>query len=455
MVKMLMIKQTNRHLLFISFTLLLLPLACFSRSHVRRVLLSHEADSYAVIFDAGSTGSRVHVFRFNQNLDLLPIGDDIEFYLKTTPGLSSYADDPEAAAKSLEPLLLEAEGVVPTELQPDTPLELGATAGLRMLNGNAADEILQAVRDMLKNESNFKYKAEWVSILNGTQEGSYFWVALNYLLGNLGKDYQKTIATIDLGGGSVQMSYAISRDTFVDAPIPDNGEEPYVQEKYLLGANYYLYVHSYLNYGLLAGRVEVLKRSTNSTNACILEGYDGYYTYNGVSYKAKAPPSGTSLKNCRKLARKVVDFRAPCKYQNCTFNGVWSGGGGAGMKNVYISSYFYDIASQVGIVDPSTTPSKIVKPSAYLEAAKVVCATNYNDMKSTFPNAIEDFYPYYCLDLVYQYTLLVDGFGVHPRKEITVITEVEYKNYMVGAAWPLGCAIDVISSSANKLLSKY
>nr|GMD63100.1 apyrase-like [Ipomoea batatas] len=200
-----LIKQTNCHLLFISFTLLLLPLACFSRSHLRRVLLSHEADSYAVIFDAGS---RVHVFRFNQNLDLLPIGDDIEFLVK--------------------------------------------------------------VRDMLRNESSFKYKAEWVSILTGTQEGSYFWV---------------------------------------------------------------------------------------------------------------------------------------------------------------------------GIIEPKKSSEK-VKPIAYLKAAK-----------STFPNAKKENIPYLCMDVVYEYTLLVDGFGLNPYKEITVLNGVQYKKYLVEAAWPLGCAIDVISSSADKLLS--
>ncbi|KAH6776202.1 apyrase 1 [Perilla frutescens var. hirtella] len=193
---------------------------------------------YAVVFDAGSTGSRVHVFSFDHDMALLRIGQDYEFYLAIKPGLSSYEKDPTAAAESLRPLLEQAQEVVPQDLRSKTPLRLGATAGLRQLPGSAAEDILDAVRELFKSESRLEYKAEWVSVLDGTDEGAYMWVAVNYLVGKLGEIYSKTVAVVDLGGGSVQMAYAISDKAAANAPTT------YVVNKFAIGTNYNLYTHS-------------------------------------------------------------------------------------------------------------------------------------------------------------------------------------------------------------------
>ena len=70
---------------------------------------------YAVVFDAGSTGSRVHVVSFLESQGTLELQNDALQHLK--PGLSSYADNPEEAAQSLAPLLEFALKSVPEAYQ--------------------------------------------------------------------------------------------------------------------------------------------------------------------------------------------------------------------------------------------------------------------------------------------------------------------------------------------------
>ncbi|XP_061340831.1 nucleoside-triphosphatase-like [Gastrolobium bilobum] len=402
-------------------------------------------ESYAAIFDAGSTGSRVHVYRFNKHLHLLHIGEDLELYVKTKPGLSAYAENPQEAADSLTPLLEEAESVVPEELHPRTPVKLGATAGLRTLKGDAADRILEAVRNMFKNRSTLNVESNAVSVLSGTQEGAYMWVTINYLLGNLGKHYSNTSAILDLGGGSVQMAYAVSEKDAAKAPKVPEGTDPYITELFLKGKKYYLYVHSYLRFGLLAARAEILKVTDGSENPCILEGFDGYYKYGGVEYKASAPHSGSSFSKCKQVVLEALNVNGTCSYKKCTFGGIWNGGGGNGENNFFVASFFFELADEAGFVDPNA-PNAIVRPVDFENAAKLACETELKDAKSTFPRLKDGDTPYICMDLVYQYTLLVDAFGIDPWQEITLVRQIQYQDSLVEAAWPLGSAIEAVSS---------
>jgi guanosine-diphosphatase len=128
---------------------------------------------YVLMIDAGSTGSRIHVYSFNYCNGPSPTLVD-EIFHQIKPGLSSYGEDPEAAAKSLDVLMEVALKGVPKEYQSCTPVAVKATAGLRLLGVEKSEAILEAVRRRLETQYPFNVvKKEGVVVMDGKDEGTH------------------------------------------------------------------------------------------------------------------------------------------------------------------------------------------------------------------------------------------------------------------------------------------
>lgn len=142
--------------------------------------LSKEA--YAVVLDAGSTGTRVLAFAFHQSLSDNNLKLKNELFQEVKPGLSSYAENPEAGAESVKQLLAKAKVFIPQDKWASTPIALKATAGLRLLPKDKADAILNAVSNVIRS-SGFHATDSSVGIMDGVDEGIFSWFTVNFLLG--------------------------------------------------------------------------------------------------------------------------------------------------------------------------------------------------------------------------------------------------------------------------------
>ena len=452
-------------------------------------------DAYAVVIDAGSTGSRVHVFRFGHAAGTGAPELEDDTFKAVKPGLSAHAADPAAAAASLKPLLAKALETVPAHLHASTSLIVGATAGLRLLPGGQADAILDAVRALLKSEYPFTVDpAAGVTILDGADEGAFAWLTLNYLLGHLGKDPAATVAAIDLGGGSVQHAYALAADAAAAAP------PGYVRALASPGRAYDVYVHSYLGYGLMAARDAVLAAhgEGNRKDAAAGGGEDkkdgghpcvpkapcaadaaepatpcafkyGARTHDLAAAGGQSPPHfGT----CAALVADIMPkggcapTRPPAQ---CSFKGAWkaprpaaAGGGGGGgdapadrpasaSPVTYVSSYFWDRALDAGLVTDAGAATVALTPADLRAKGEAACgAPTAAAVSALFPRVDPPLAPYMCLDLAYQYQLLTHGLGLGEGAPLTLVKSVAYRGKPVEAAWPLGAALDAMAGAARK-----
>ncbi|KAL8712150.1 MAG: hypothetical protein Q9220_003584 [cf. Caloplaca sp. 1 TL-2023] len=434
---------------------------------------------YAIMIDAGSTGSRIHVYRFN-NCGTTPELEHEEFKMTEKrpegSGLSSYKEDAEGAAKSLDILMDVAVATVPDNLKSCSPVAVKATAGLRKLGDELSKKILAAVRTRLETKYPFPVVSDelgGVQVMDGKDEGVYAWITTNYLLGKIGgPDKSPTAAVFDLGGGSTQIVF---EPTFKS---PSKGIPEVLAEgdhKYKLkfgGRDFNLYQHSHLGYGLMEARkaihkaVIIAKRDASKdkdnnnnnwinepiSNPCITPGMkravnvtldDGTDFTNLNMVGPSSSDGGSTAAQCRGLAEKILQKDAECKLAPCSFRGVFQPSleKTFAQEDVYIFSYFYDRTQPLGM--PESFSLRELRDTT----AKVCEGEPGWGVFEGIQGAREELRgrPEYCLDLSFMMALLHTGYEMPIGREVKIAKKIAGNEL----GWCLGASLPLLSQDSG------
>ncbi|KAI8598919.1 nucleoside phosphatase GDA1/CD39 [Dissophora ornata] len=402
--------------------------------------------------DAGSMGSRIHVYKFNY-CNATPELES-ETFGHVEPGLSFYGEDAGGAAKSLDELLDAALNTVPKFLHSSTPIAVKATAGLRLLGDEKSNRILAAVRQRLQSKYPFPIIDEQgVAVMDGADEGVFAWVTVNYLLGRFNSFKKKaTVAILDLGGASTQIVF---ESQIVDGHSVAQGAHRYPMN--FNGNEYILYQHSHLGYGLMMARAQINKYvvenpisnrhgvklgSDEYAHPCLPVGHRQNFTRESgleAVLVGVSDPGGL----CRSVVEAIFNKQKLCHLSPCSFDGVYQPSLHASVEDdIYAFSFFFDLTAPFRL--GSATLAQEMTILELEQLTDRVCVGDEDGFKE-FHDSAEAMKEIrkstdLCMDLSYIYGLLEHGYDVPKERKIKLAKKL--KGYETG--WCVGASIAVL-----------
>lgn len=310
-------------------------------------LLFGSEESYTLVVDAGSTGSRIHIFKFTDSKGTWPLpqpgtaSETVHYvrsslsaeFIKWYPreGLLAAA---RRAAMSIDPLFKKAYLEIPSTRRRKTRLVVRATAGLRFLDAEVPGVSGLILSELRKNlTSNWHFPLAFddvrpgaVSVMTGREEGIYAWFALNWSLGRLhDKQHQETAAIADLGGASSQLVFEVPQG-IVSTSISSH------VEKLTVGLRrYHLSYRSNELYGLISARKklllksEVLPPNTKPHDGAKVKEIHVHCYDSGNCYPVNDPVTGdshlvcglsNSFQDCQKIVHGTMFDKSSCSSHN-------------------------------------------------------------------------------------------------------------------------------------------
>ncbi|XP_018548616.1 LOW QUALITY PROTEIN: ectonucleoside triphosphate diphosphohydrolase 2 [Lates calcarifer] len=405
---------------------------------------------YGIVLDAGSSHTALYIYKWPA--DKLNgtgvVTQHSECHVKGG-GISSYAGQQGAAGQSLKACLDQAVKDIPQNRHQLTPVYLGATAGMRLLNMSSPEQSAQILQEVGHKIQSYPFNYKGAAILSGQEEGAYGWVTVNYLLENFIKygfvghwfsPGRSTVGALDFGGASTQITFA------TQAKVEDKQD---MMKLRLYDQEYSLYTHSFLCYGrdqvlkrLLAHIVKSQGYSRSVDHPCYPADHSRTVNFSAIfnspcttEYKSSSydPQASVTVQgsghyeHCQGNVSEIFSFDV-CPFSQCSFDKVFQPDV---TGNFMAFSAFFYIHSFL----QRTTGISVSSPSQLEEAAKTLCKMSFSQMLILAPEQkarLQD----YCASSVFVKILMLRGYGFDETSFSRISFQKKAGDTSVG--WALG-----------------
>ena len=288
---------------------------------------------YGIVVDLGSLGLRLQIYQWHLDNDEGPphpprITHELDWHIKISPGVLSFADSPgKVWSQHYQQLMEFAAARIPLAAHAETPVFVLATAGMRLLPEDKRNKLTATICSSLKQHTLFHVGEcdDFVQVIDGETEGTYGWLALNYLMNGLdGSNNSLTVGFMDMGGALTQVAFAPSNPEEVERHNEDISTVVLRNTDGLL-SKWRVFVETWLGFGANVARetylnqlVQSLRPDTGATtvyDACMPRGAST--THNGVTVAGVG-----NYDACMRTIYPLLNKHIPCKEEPCLFNGI-------------------------------------------------------------------------------------------------------------------------------------
>lgn len=308
------------------------------------------AGQYGVILDAGSSGTRVYIYKWKDPAKALKHASASDAHIlpklklhkskKIHPGVSTFAENVAAVGPDhLKALIDTALDEIPADQVSSTPIFLLATAGVRFLPKHQQTALLGGICTYLQANTRFQLPdcSSHIQVISGETEGLYGWIAANYLLGGFdspdehahGKGHH-TYGFLDMGGASAQIAFAPNK---TEAAKHAN-DLKLVRLRRLDGSpmEYKVFTATWLGFGANKARERFVdslqeqygKAKGDIPDPCLPKGLRTTVTGEPLSSKKASDVAlvGTGMfEECLRKTYPLLGKDVPCEDDPCLLNG--------------------------------------------------------------------------------------------------------------------------------------